>query len=214
MVKWLSRGNGDMVKCQNTILLFSYPQFILSHPLISVLTVPEEDFPHQFMIHFDLPISFIFVFSSYLSPTSLPFSAPTSKNPSFFLFFCFYLFYSFLPPTSLCFPPFLIFLLVIFLSVYISTPLHIYICTLILTNFLPLTFLYLPQTQYYHLHLPHYHLHPNHKIQIINWIANMIPLFLGVFIVKLWNNGEKVKWWDVKMDWYRAMVKLIWWNVS
>ena len=128
-----------MVKCQNTILLFSYPQFILSHPLISVLTVPEEDFPHQFMIHFDLPISFIFVFSSYLSPTSLPFSAPTSKNPSFFLFFFFYLFYSFLPPTSLCFPPFLFFFslysslsTLVLLFIFISVHLFLQIFSLLL----------------------------------------------------------------------------------
>ena len=32
---------------------------------------------------------------------------------------------------------------------------------------------------------------------------------LRLFAVKLWNNVEKVKWWDGEMDWYRAMVKQI-----
>ena len=35
---------------------------------------------------------------------------------------------------------------------------------------------------------------------------------LRLFAVKLWNNGEKVKWLDNEVDWYRAMVKKIWRN--
>ena len=37
---------------------------------------------------------------------------------------------------------------------------------------------------------------------------------LRLFSVKLWNNGENVKWWDGELYFYRAMVKWIWQNVA
>ena len=51
MVNWWTRHNFYMVKCQNTMVVFSYLRLLLSHPLINEKSESEEGCPHQFLIH-------------------------------------------------------------------------------------------------------------------------------------------------------------------
>ena len=44
--------NGDMVKCQSKIVLFSYLQLLLSHLLLNLLTVSEKYCPLKFLLNF------------------------------------------------------------------------------------------------------------------------------------------------------------------
>ena len=96
-----------------------------------------------------------------------------------------------------------------------------------------------------YINIPHYQLHPNHRNQIIQWIADLMPIF---YVSLLWNCGITLKRWNIKMakwigtelwwkkhgemekrihthvhmakwwygeiDWYRATVKQVWWNVA
>ena len=52
MVKWRALHNGDMEKCQNAMIFFSYLQPLLSHQFTKERSGSDQDFPHQFLIHF------------------------------------------------------------------------------------------------------------------------------------------------------------------
>ena len=51
MAKWWNFCNGDLVKCQNVMVSFSYLIWLLSFPFMDVLTRSGGGCPYQFLLH-------------------------------------------------------------------------------------------------------------------------------------------------------------------
>ena len=72
-----------MVKCQNEMVFFSYLQLILSHPLINKISVPEEGYPHHFLLQI-IPLKlhpsiFILLYTTSC-PRCIPLHLPLSQD--------------------------------------------------------------------------------------------------------------------------------------
>ena len=53
MAKWWNFCNGDLVKCQNVMVFFSYLRLLLSPPtFLARLNVSGGGFPRRFLLHF------------------------------------------------------------------------------------------------------------------------------------------------------------------
>ena len=151
-------------------ILFKYVLLFLSFSYISTFFTPTYKTPSFYL---SSSISyFLSLFYSSPSPTYILLS-----TLSFFSLFCSSL------STSSSWPP------SSFSSSYSS--LSTYSSAFI---FVPITYLPLPHSS--HTHLPHYHLNQNHRSQIIQQIAALMPLF---YVSLLWNCGIIVKGWNCDM---------------
>ena len=171
-----------MTKCQNAMVLFSYPRLLLSHMLINKRSGSEEGCLNQFLLH-TRPLkphpSLCLLLSHYSCPHCRTLCLPLSHDLH--------------PP--LRYVPLLLPILNLHvfphicplkIHPYLCLPLSHSSCPYCIPICLPLSRdlrpppplpLFLPFPLHsYDLHIPLYHLHLNHRIQIIQWLASLMPL--------------------------------------
>ena len=169
MVKWWNFSSGDMVKCQNVILLFSYLQVLFFLLFLAVLTGSEVDFPHQYMfrvchyrpLHLNIPLTIPLYLNHLCAPISLFIPLPL-------------LYHIFSPSETL--------------YIYLSLPIQHHFCPTC-EPFSLSVILFFPFPPSLYQHLPYFWSYPNMS-QITPCIYLLLPLF---YVSLLWNCGIGIK---------------------
>ena len=168
-------------------LSYSFPPFPSSSDLCSLSSTSHTS-PHFAYKRLELHPSLCLLLSTFLNPKTIPPRLPLSHDLRpplhIHLYLCLDLHHDVCTPLHLHLCP-ISFKLPHSFTLHIPLPndvfphlhLHIYLHLTPLHLLLTLhIFLPIP-LHYSYLNLPHYHLHPNHRSQIIQWLAAIMPLF-------------------------------------